>query len=433
MSRGAEDRLRELLSERAGTVAPRTDWEERVLAAGRRRRRKRRVGTAAAAAAVVALLSVGANAILSPRAFDDPSIAKTPTATATTQTTTGPETNRDNRSEDTPVPSQSNAPDGWHKLPVGQQTKIPYSTVIPSSAPTWLSIERRVEQLHEPILHITGSASGVVVVTRNESLNENNDTVRYFDNGSFPNVAAPDQRDLDGDRIGGGTAIESVAMSADGRRVAWTSGPTQGNDEPVFQVVDLATRELVATVPLPSNAEFAGSITFLGDAVVASGDGNAYIWRGGSEAEPWLLGGRQVRVFHGASESARIALVFDGDANCMKAVSLTNGIERWRKCPGIPWKVSPDGRYLAGEEEGWVMIRSAETGVEVARHRVPGTFPTSVEWETSTTFIAVLGSDKPRSSVMVRCPVDDGGCEAVPSLLAGEGDGSLRLARRPGS
>ena len=98
-------------------------------------------------------------------------------------------------------------------------------------------------------------------------------------------------------------------VRASGRYVAYTWRPTQGNDEPVVQVVDLtaairfADQEPgdveTAVVPgVESETEASrGSIGFLGDDLVVSARDLAYLWKRGEESKVVAARRRAGRTF----------------------------------------------------------------------------------------------------------------------------------------
>jgi hypothetical protein len=428
MSRAPEDLLRDLLRTRAGDVSPATDWEDRVLVAGKRRRRNRRIGVGMAAVATVALVAIGVNVVASPFAADDPDIAKTP------------KSNVSATADSRPVPSQDGAPTAWKALPRGPQTQLPYAygKRLATSLVTTGEVPDRFIGLAE-------YGAGAVLVLRRDDLAEMNDDVRLMIGDRLPKIPPPTQRDDDNEYIGGGSNISPVIVSASGRYIAYTSRPTQGNNQPVAQVIDLTAGTTyldfegpndMATLGVPDylseNEEFTQSIAFLGDDLVVSARNQAYLWkRGQEEPQPWLIGGRRIEWFHGVSQQAGIALVGDGTTACVTALNLTDGTERWKKCePTVGAEFSPDGKVLAGAQGDTIVFRSAATGDVVKTARVAGLTIGQLVWEKSAEVLAVVSDDKDSEPAMIRCGSDTGKCEGVPSLLAGKRDSPLVIARR---
>ena len=226
MNRQAENRLRDLLLERAGDVAPATDWESRVLGAGKRRRRNRRIGVGLGAAVAIAVVAIGVNSVVSPLAFDDPGLANTPSPSDLLE---------HEQADDRVPPSQAGAPAGWQSLPRGPQTKLPYAYGKRLATTTLVTSD----EIPDRFVGLAQYGEGAVLVTRWEDLRENNDAVRLMLGDKLPYIPPPSARQDNEDLIGGGSNLSPIVVSASGRYVAYTSRPTQGNNEPVVQVVDL--------------------------------------------------------------------------------------------------------------------------------------------------------------------------------------------------
>lgn len=431
MSRRAEDSIRDLLRDRAGDVVPATDWEDRVLRAGKRRRRNRRVGVGLGAAIALALVAIGVNALVSPLALDGPGIANTSSPNDLLE---------HEQPEDGTPPSQAGAPAGWQALPRGRQTMLAYSYGKRLATPTLTS-----DELSERIVGLSAYGEGALLVTRWEDLAENNDHVRVMPGDKLPHVPPPSARDDDEDQVGGGSNLSPLVVSASGRYVAYTSKPTQGNDETFAQVVDLSVGTsfvdqgpgAVETTWVPGASspteDFTQSIAFVGEDLVLSADDQAYLWKRGQAApQPWMLGGRRVEWFRGVSQEAGIVLVGDATGSCVTALALTNGSERWKQCsPSVGSEVSLDGKLVAGAQGDSVVFRSVATGEVVKTARVPGLRIGQLVWETNGEVLAVVSGEKGSEPAMIRCGLESGTCEGVPSLLAGEQDSPLLIARRP--
>lgn len=413
MNGQAENRLRDLLQERAGDVAPAPDWEYRVLGAGKRRRRNRRIGVGLGAAVAIAAVAVGVNAVVVPIAFDDPGIANTPTP-----------------NEERPAPSQAGAPAGWRALPRGEQTKLPYSY-----GKRLATIAMTSGEIPDRFVGLATYGEGAVLVTRREDLAENNDSVRLMAGDTLPYVPPPSARQDDEDLIGGGSSLGPVVVSASGRYLAYASKATQGNNEPFVQVVDLtAGTSFVDQGPGDvETADFTGLIGFVGEDLVVSSRDQAYLWeRGQPEPRPWKLGGQQVERFLGASQQAGIVLVGDAAGTCVTALELTNGKERWKRCePAVGTEFSLDGKVIAGAHGEEIVFRSAAEGSVLRTVRAPGLRIGQLVWESTSDVVAVVSGAEGTEPAMIRCGSESGTCEGVPSLLAGKRDSPLLIARRP--
>lgn len=431
MNRQAENRLRDLLQERAGDVAPATDWESRVLGAGRRRRRNRRIGVGLGAAVAIAVVAIGVNSVVSPLAFDDPGIANTPSPSDLLE---------HEQADDRVPPSQAGAPAGWQSLPVGEQTKLPYSYGKRLATPALTT-----DEVPDRFVGLAQYGEGVLLVTRWEDLSENNDSVRLMVGDKLPYIPPRSARQDNEDEIGGGSNLSPIFVSASGRYVAYTSRPTQGSRKPFVQAIDLTAGASfvdhepgdVETTGVPGSVgegeEFTQSIGFVGEDLVVSSRNQAYLWkRGQAEPEPWLLGGKRVERFLGVSQQAGIVLVGDADGTCVTALELANGVERWKQCSAaVGTEFSLDGKVIAGAQGDTVVFRSAATGEVVRTARVPGLTIGQLVWETTSDVLAVVSGEKGSEPAMIRCGSESGTCEGVPSLLAGKQDSPLLIARRP--
>ncbi|GAB3413696.1 hypothetical protein [Flindersiella endophytica] len=413
MNTPIEDRVRDLLADRTAEVSPPADWEERVVSAGRRRRVRRRAGAIGGVAIAVALvvLASGTSLPQALRGFDP----ARPSDTGSTRIN----------------------PD---RLPQGAPTERLYATgkfegpsTVVAGDTTWTARER--------VGTLLPAGDGVVVGLRwdEEKL------VYHRSDGSEKVLQSP------ANAVG-------VAVSADGKRVAWMDSRDDGDRLGYLRLAELPSGRIIRSTPVAVSAlPKQGTprvAAFFGDRVVLMYESvqSPYAWDPASNRIEPLLGtsyaGKQGQLV--AARAPDTVLLRDAKG-CVHNLRPADPrpVERWKECglspePLTDVRISPDGRWFAGlqPDSGRIWVRELATGQlqwmddlgpRVSEDRklqrtVSELRFSQLAWESSGELLLTYGTPGDLDGEiadLLRCAADRPACERVPTAT---GDRVTRLA-----
>jgi hypothetical protein len=398
-----EDRVRDLLADRTAEVSPPVDWEERVVSAGRRRRVRRRVGVIGGAVVAVVLVMFAA-AVNLPQSI---------------------------RGVEPVSPTGStHAPIDPGDLPEGAATAHLHATAREGDDPATVIQGDRTWATKSMVGDLLEADGGIVASLRwdQERL------VFRTDDGSEKVLEKA-------------SSAYGIAVSADGKRVAWVDLGVQSKTQlGTVRLAVLPAGQVIASMPL-TTADLPGRGTptvmgFLGTKVVLGYEeaGWPSLWDPDTRRiEPLPAETKRSRLLAVHERSG--IMLFMGADGCVWPSPNNTSSAHWPSSvcglePASEVRISPDGRWFAGfQPDGdTVWVRDLRTGRLVWQQRfrqgldldgsisdrrlVSGLRLSQLAWESPDALLVTYGSPRDLDGEvadMMRCAADRPACERVPT------------------
>lgn len=403
MSRPIEDRVRDLMADRTAAVTPPTDWEERIVSAGRRRRIRRRIGTAAGAVVAVVVVFMVVSSGL-PRALLG--------------------------IEPVQPPGPGSGPVDPSDLPLGEPTRHLHATGTGEAVST-IVFGAKAVRVNGYVGQLAPAEDGFVAAPLGA--------------GALVYYGADSRRQLPSSSYSSG-----MAVSSDGKLVAWMDGQGE-NDKKVgdLRLAELPSGRVIRSQPVPfprpTDPGVPDVAGFFGDRVVLAYRGTQtppYAWDPQARRIEPLLGPAYKEKTNALLDvRPDVVLLLDGQG-CIRNLrpSQPRPVERWKVCGFGPnlyeARISPDGRRFAGHppEGDTVWVRDLATGRLIWQQQlrmgvhfgdsiaqrgiVSGLRLTGLAWESNDRVLVMYGSPRDLDRELgdlLRCEVATAACERVPT------------------